>query len=243
MADGDENAVYRHQSLLTGHSVFERDTGHFVFPVDLGDYRVPADLDLWVVDGSTRHDLRSPELVSAVNDRHFGGELRQEQSLFHGCVAASDHHQLLVTEEEAVTCGASGHSSACQLLLSWHAQPLSGGSRGDDHRVGCVFIGTHLQLEGPFREVDLCHIDLTHPRAEPLGLLPEVIHQLRAHDPIGESRVVLHVCRDHELATGGDSFEDERFEVRSRRIQRCRQACWARANDDQFLMCHLFVSS
>ena len=47
-------------------------------------------------------------------------------------------------------------------------------------------------------------------RAEALGLVAELLHQLRAHDPLGEARVVLDVGRLLEQAAPEKALDDER---------------------------------
>ena len=50
--------------------------------------------------------------------------------------------------------------------------------------------------------------------AEALGLLAQVVHQLRAHDAVGEAGEVLDLGGVHQRAAGGDrALEDQRLEV------------------------------
>ena len=49
------------------------------------------------------HDLRGPELLAPVHDRHLGGEAGEEGRLLHGGIAATDDDHVLVREEGSVT--------------------------------------------------------------------------------------------------------------------------------------------
>ena len=50
-------------------------------------------------------------------------------------------------------------------------------------------------------------------RAEALGLVAHARHELGAHDPLGEARVVLDVGRLLEQAAPEEALDDERLEV------------------------------
>ena len=62
-------------------------------------------------------------------------------------------------------------------------------------------------------------------------LLAELDHELGAHDALGETRVVLDVGRDRELAAGLEALEQDRLQVRARRVERRRVAGGTRADD------------
>src|SRR5690606_21951221 len=91
--------------------------------------------DLVVLATAVEHDLRRPELLAPVHQRHATGEPGQEGGLLHRGVAAADHGDVLIAEEESVTGGAGTHPPAEQVLLA-----------GDVQVAGC---GTHGQDNGP----------------------------------------------------------------------------------------------
>ena len=69
---------------------------------------------------------------------------------------------------------------------------------------------------GRVGEVDPVDVGGDELGAEPLGLLPELHHELGAHDALGEAGVVLDVGGEHQLAAGSLrrlAFDDERREV------------------------------
>ena len=73
------------------------------------------------------------------------------------------------------------------------------------------------------------------PGAEALGLSAEVLHQLRAHDPLGEARVVLDVGRVLKLAAPLEALDHERLQVGARGVERSRVAGGTAAEDDHVL--------
>ena len=83
-------------------------------------------------------------------------------------------------------------------------------------KVVAVAVGDGLDL--PVRSID---DDVLGDQlgAEALGLRAQLVHQLRAHDPVGEAGEVLHVGGVHQRAAGGDrALEDQRLQVRPGRI-------------------------
>jgi hypothetical protein len=76
-------------------------------------------------------------LVAAVDEVTFG-ELGEERGLLDGRVAAADHGDLLVAEEEPVAGGAGGQAVAEQLGLLLEAEHERLRAGGDDDRVGPV---------------------------------------------------------------------------------------------------------
>ena len=60
--------------------------------------------------------------------------------------------------------------------------------------------------------------------AEPLGLRPHLGHQIGPHDALAEAGPILDHRGQHQLAAGLQAFDDERLEVRARRVQAGGQA-------------------
>ena len=94
---------------------------------------------------------------------------------------------------------------AGEALFIFQTQLAVGRARGDDDSTGtvdgAVGQGQRLDfaLEVHFR--DVIEEDLG---AEAFGLLLHVVHQIRAHDALGEAREVFHVGGVHQFAAGGD---------------------------------------
>ena len=100
-----------------------------------------TNVDLRVVERALLHDLRGAQLVAAVHDRHLVGELGEEGRLLHRRVAAADHDDVLVAEEEAVA-GRAGRDAAalaaCSLGLEAELARRRAGR--DDDRVRLVLL-------------------------------------------------------------------------------------------------------
>src|SRR5690606_15690083 len=107
-----------------------------VLAEDLLDDGVPLDLDLRVGQRAVDHDLGGAERVPAVHDGDLRGELGEEGGLLHGRVAAADHGDVLVAEEEAVAGGAGGDAAAHHLGLAGDVQRAVGRAGGEDDRAG-----------------------------------------------------------------------------------------------------------
>jgi hypothetical protein len=94
------------------------------------------------------------------------------------------------------------------------------------HDVDAALLRGQLDARGVVRDV---------ARAEALGLLAEVLHHLRAHHAQRVAGVVLHVGRLLEQAAPREALDDERIEVRARRVQRRGVARGTAADNDHVL--------
>ena len=95
-----------------------------------------------------------------------------------------------------------------------------------------VVADVDLVQSAVWRELDAGHVVGLEPGAEALGLVAEVLHHLRAHDPFGEARVVLDIGRLLEQAAPREALDHERLEVGARGVQRGRVPGRATADDD-----------
>ena len=98
------------RGLLVAQHVFERG--------------VPDHFDLGILEQAVLQDLLGAEVVAPMDDGDLGGEVRQEQRLLDGRVAAADDHDFAATVEEAVAGGAGGDAKTPELLLARKVQPL-----------------------------------------------------------------------------------------------------------------------
>ena len=83
-------------------------------------------------------DLARGELVVARDDRDLLGELRQEDALFAGRVAAADDQHVLAAVEGAVAGGAEVDAGADEVLLAGDAEPAVGRAEREQDRPGAV---------------------------------------------------------------------------------------------------------
>src|SRR5207253_5395591 len=159
-------------------------------------------------------------------------ELREERGLLHRGVPAADDHEVPVAEEEAVARRTRGDTASAELVLSWDAEPLRGSAGGDDDGARPPFLVARPDAERAAGEVHAVRRLVKELRLEAGGLLLHRLHELRSEDGIGESRVVLHVGRKHELSTRVVALEDERTKVGPARIEAGRVAGRSRSDDD-----------
>src|SRR5690606_42049367 len=75
----------------------------------------------------------------------------EEDCFLHGAVAAADHGNVLVAEEESVAGSAPGGTAARELLFTWNAELAVAGAGRDDHRAsveGLVAGLDHFRVGG-----------------------------------------------------------------------------------------------
>src|SRR5207244_11729382 len=108
--------------------------------------------------------------------------------------------ELLVAEEGAVTGRAGRDAAALEPLLAGKTEPASARAGSDDRRVRAVLLALDPDAERAFGEVDAGDVVGDEVDVEPLRLAPELRHHLGPHHPVGVTRIVLDVARDHQLA-------------------------------------------
>ena len=162
----------------------------------------------------------------------LGREAGQVGRLLERGVAAADHGDLAVLEEEAVARRAGRHAATAQPGLAVEPEPQRRRAGGDDHGLGAVLGAAGPDAERALGEVDAIDVDVDEPRPEPLGLGAHRGHQVGALDAVLEARVVLDVAGQHQLAARRGAREDDRLEVGARRVDRGGQAGRAGADDD-----------
>ncbi len=73
-----------------------------------------------------------------MNQRHFRGEIGQEQGFFDSGIAPANHHDLLAAIEEPVTGGTGRHAEALERFFAVQAQPFGPRSGRQNHCVRCI---------------------------------------------------------------------------------------------------------
>ena len=188
-----------------------------------GDSRIPYNLNLRVVEHAGLHDFRSAERIAAVHQVHLGCEGRQEQCLLQCGVAAADHCDFLVLEEEAIAGCAPGDAVTGESVFALDVEltDLRTGGHDDGLRQvnGAVCGVDLLHVAGEF---DLLHVLVADVCTETLSLLADVLHQLGALDALNESGEVLHLGGVHEGAAGRQGAgEEDRLQLGACRVD-CR---------------------
>ena len=232
--DRDEQAGGLEQASLAGRGVAQHDPAQLVLADQGLDLGVPDELDLGVLEGTVLHDLACPERVTAVHQGDFACEPGQERRLLDGGVAAADHDDVLIAEEEAVAGRAPADAVAGEPVLAGDVEPAVARSRGQQDRACPVpptgAVGDHLDRT---RQLDGGDVVGDQLGAETLGLGAEAVHQRRAHDSVGKAGVVLHIGGIHQGATGGDrALEHQRPQLGPGRVERRGIAGRARPDDD-----------
>ena len=128
-------------------------------------------------------------------------------------------------------------AAPAQAGLAVEPEPQRRCAGRDDHRFAAVLGAAGPDPERPAGEVDLLDVDVDDVGPEPLGLLAERGHELWTLDAEREARVVLDVARDHQLAAGRGSGDDDWLEVRAGRVDRRGQTGRAGADDDDLRLC------
>ena len=171
---------------------------------------VGEERDLVVGAGALEHDPGGAELVAAVDQGDAAGEAGQEGGLLHRRVAAADHRDVLVTEEEPVTGGTGADAHADQRFLTGHAEVPGGRTHRQNDGARLIrLVADGDRLDGP---VQRDRVDVLHPqvRAEAQRLLAHLVHQLGSGDAVAEPGVVLHLGGGHQRAAELGALEHQR---------------------------------
>ena len=167
-----------------------------------------------------------------MDQAHLGAEGGEEGGLLHRGVAAADHGDVVVLKEEAIAGRAGGHTAARELLLARDAQVARGGTRGQDDSAGTVLLAVDVHLLFLAAKVDALDELGAQVRAELLGLLAHIRHQIRAHDALGEAREVLNLGGVHQLAAKLVTLKHQGLKLGARRVQGGGVAGRPGADDD-----------
>ena len=233
VADAEEEAADGELGLEAGLDVLKQQAAH-IFLLNAEhflDDGIGAQLDVGVSDGAVEHDLRGAEGLAAMEQGDLGGEAGEEQSFFHGGVAAANDGDVFAAEEEAVAGRAAGDPVADKSLLTGQTEPAGAGTGGDDQRAGVDFAGRGMQPDRVRAKLDPIQVGELEGGAKALRLLLDVVYQFRALDAIRPAGKVFDQGGDRELAAGFMAFEDERVQTGAARVDGRRKPGAARAQN------------
>src|SRR5882762_8513721 len=100
MSDCDEDAGGGKYVFLVGMQMAQTHAGDATlwFSKNLLNTGVPDKLNLRILKGFVLHNLRRAQFVATMNQINFRRISSQESRLFHGSIAAANHHQVLVAK-------------------------------------------------------------------------------------------------------------------------------------------------
>ena len=109
MPDGHKHGGHIQDGGFPGLGVAELQPGDGALTQDFLHHLIGGEPDFIIGPGALQHDCRRPEPLPAVHNGHGFGELGEENSLLHGGVAAPNHRNIVVPEEEPIAGGAGGN--------------------------------------------------------------------------------------------------------------------------------------
>jgi hypothetical protein len=166
--------------------------------------------------------------------RSVSRKAREEGRLLARRIAAADHRHGHVAVEGAVAGGARRQPVADELLFIRQPEPLRTRAARDDEGARLLPLPVHLQAQMSVRLLEVLDRLIGKTRPEALRLRLHVHDQFRPVDALREAGKVLHQRGRRELPARLVPFEDERREIRPRRVDRSREASAAGSDDDDF---------
>jgi len=165
VTDGDEGSSTRDLLLGTVSGVLYHGSSQTVLvgepTLDLPEC---LDVDLGVIGGAFVHHLRRSKTLAPVDDGDLARESGEKGGLLHRRVTATDHDNLLVAEESAVTGRAAGDPSTLVLVLALDAEPDGLRTGADDDSLGSELLAFDPDPERPLGEVDPLDVLVVNPR-------------------------------------------------------------------------------
>ncbi len=214
MADEDEHSVDAQLASVPGLQVAQADGLHFAVSDNLFHDRVPHELNLLIGQGPPLQGFPRAQLIASMDHLDLVGEPGEEDALLDRAVASAYNHNVLLAKEEPIAGGTERHTPSDEFILARDAQPLGGCPDGDDHRIGLVNITVGFDGERrPLREVDLGHLVDNRPGPKCFCLGPHQLHQLGSGGALRESRIVLDLAGNGDLATQLCTGNHQRFEL------------------------------
>lgn len=216
VTDGVEETVGLVDLLLPGLVVLDNEVAHeaILTTSDLSGAAVELDGDLGVVEETVGHGSAGTEDIATDEDGNVAGVLGEESSLLSGRITTADNEERLVAEDGdgPVADSAGGDTVLPVLVLAREVKTAGRGAGGDDNGVGGVcLLGGELGavLEGAGGEIEGGDGVGDNFCAEALGLGSHVVHQLAAHDTLGETGEVLNLGGSGQLTTSSNAIGHE----------------------------------
>src|ERR1700756_1351370 len=162
------------------------------------------------------------------------------QRLLYSRIAADDDRDSLATEEEAVACRAGRHPASSARLFGRNPKPFRLSARRIDQCIAEIVVpAVSDKTKRTFLRFDRNDVVVQNARSHVLSLSPHLLDQPGTLDDLGEPRVVLDVCRRHELPAGLYAGQQYRPPTGTRGVDRRRVTRRARTHDDDG--CPMFI--
>ena len=137
VADVWEDRVGREDLLGARVDMLQPDCFDRAVAQDLGHHRIPDEFQFRMTERPILEDRVGTERITAMDNVDVAGKARQEKGLFNRTVAAADHHDPLVPEEEAVADCTVRDTTVGQALLARDTELARRRARRDDDGVSC----------------------------------------------------------------------------------------------------------
>src|SRR6266568_2230847 len=232
--NGHKNAAHGKDRLLVRFRIAQLHGLHSAFRdvQDFFDHRRSHESDFFVAARAVQHDLRSAELVAAVDEVDSACELREKRRLFQRRIASADHGNLLPAEEKTVAGRAGRNAISQELALRLEPQHSRGSARGDNQRSGCISFFSGSDGKRPTSQIHFCHRARLELRAESLRLLAHMLDQVGPEDAVRKAREILDHGGQPELSARFVAVNHQRLQVGAGRVNGGRQSGAPAADND-----------
>ena len=170
-----------------------------------------------------QHLLR-PQGVAPMHDVDAAGDVGEVERFFHGGVAAADHGDRLVAEEEAVAGRAGAHAAPFVRFLGRQAEVLGGSAGRHDQGVAGVDGLVAFEAQRAAAQVHAGDVVVDELGAVLLHMGLHPLHEIRALQAVVIARPVVHIRGGRELAAHFDAGDQRRLEIGPRCVERRRAA-------------------
>ena len=144
---------------------------------------------------------------------HDACNLREIKRFFNGRIAAAHNGHRFAAIEEPVAGGTPRHAAALVLGFAFKTKVLGARARRNNERITRVRTHVAFQANRFFFEVRGVNDVKDDLGVKSLGLLKQVLHQLRALDAVDRTRPVVHFGGRHQLAALLHAGDQERLEI------------------------------
>ena len=159
-----------------------------------------------------QHLLR-PQGVAPMHDVDAAGDVGEVERFFNRGVAAADHGDRLVAEEEAVASRAGAHAASFVRFFGRQAQVLGGSARRHDQGVAGIDALVAFKAQRAAAQVHVGDVVVDELGAVLLHMGLHPLHEVGPLQAVVIARPVVHVGGGRELAAHFDAGDQCRLEI------------------------------